>query len=309
MAIVAGRTRLRVMGFNNRSLMHRHAGGSSVRSLTGGDGRWRENRPSTRWLPPLDIRELWAYRELAFFLALRDLQLRYKQTAIGVGWVVLQPLVAAGIFALILGRVAGLPSDGFPYAVFVYTGLIIWTYFAKSVESAANSLVENVDLVTKVYFPRLLAPLSAVVPGLVDLGISVIILGALVAIYGVVPPVALVVLPAVILAAAVVALGAGLWLAAINVKYRDVRHALSFLLQVWLFASPVIYPSSLVHGDWRYLYAANPMASVIDAFRWSALGAPAPGAEGFISLGVAALLLASGVAYFLRTERWFADII
>lgn len=284
------------------------AGADAAASARVGAG-WVENRPSTGWFPRVDLRELWAYRELALVLALKDLKVRYKQTFFGVAWALLQPLLGVLIFSVFLGRLAGVPSDGIPYPVFVYAGLSIWIYFSTSVTAAAQSLVDNRELVTKVYFPRLLAPLAAVFPGLLDLVIGLGILAVFMAAYGVVPGAAIVLLPAWILAALVLAIAVGLWLSALNVKYRDVRYALGFLMQVWLFASPVVFPSSLVDGAWRYAFAANPMVAVLDGFRWSLIGAPHPGLDGLISLAVGIVILASGTAYFRRVERSFADVI
>ncbi len=270
---------------------------------------WVESRPSTGWLPRLDVRELWAYRELALFLALRDLKLRYKQTAFGVAWAIIQPLGAAAIFTIVFGRLAGLPSDGLPYAVFVFAGMIAWSYVSSAVAAAAESLVEHRGLVTNVYFPRLLAPLAAVLPGLVDLAISLAILAVFMVAYGVVPSAALVLLPVWLAALVGTALLAGLWLSALNVLYRDVRYALGFLIQLWLFASPIVFPSSLVDGAWRYVYSANPLVGAIDGFRWSLLGAPPPGNEDLVSLGVGLLLFAGGVLYFGKFERRLGDRI
>ena len=273
------------------------------------DKKYVENRPASGLFAPVDLRELWRYRELAFFLALSDLKVRYKQTVFGVAWVVIQPLVGAAIFTLVFGRFAGLPSDGLPYVVFVYTGLTLWAYFSRAVESSADSLVGNPALVTKVYFPRILAPFAAVVPGILDLVIALVVAGVFMAIYHVTPSAAIILLPVWILAAAAVAFGAGLWLSALNVRYRDVRHTLSFLMQVWVFATPVVYPSALVDGAWRYLYAVNPMVGVLDGFRWSLTDTPAPSGHLLISLAAATVLLASGGLYFLRAERDFGDVI
>jgi lipopolysaccharide transport system permease protein len=281
---------------------------SAPGSRGAGDG-WIENRAPSGWLPTLDLRELWSFRELAVVLAGRDLRVRYKQTVLGVAWAVLQPLVAAAIFTIVLGRLAGVPSDGLPYAVFVYSGLVIWTYFAGGLEGVSQSLVRDRDLVTRTYFPRILAPGAATIPGLVDLAVSLVVLGIMMAAYGVSPGLELVLLPFWVVAAMLVLLGAGLWLSALNVRYRDVRHTLTFLVQVWFFASPVVYPSSLVEGAWTYVYALNPMVAVIDGFRWSVVGTQAPGAPALVSLGVTAALLVSGVVYFLRAERRFADVI
>ena len=212
---------------------------------------WAENRPTHGWAPQLDVRELWAYRELALALAARDLRVRYKQTFFGVAWVVLQPLLAVFIFNVVFGRLARLPTDGVPYPVFVYCGLVVWFYFSSTVTSAAQSLVDQREIVTKVYFPRLIAPIAAVVPGLVDLAISLVVLAVFLAVYGVTPGPEVVLLPLFLLGAVFLALGSALWLSSLNVKYRDVRHVLGFLLQIWLFASPVVYSISLVEGKWQ----------------------------------------------------------
>jgi lipopolysaccharide transport system permease protein len=270
---------------------------------------WTEIEPTRRWLQRLNLAELWAYRALGLQLALRDLKLRYKQTAIGVGWAVLQPLTGVLLFSIFFGRLGKLPSDGIAYPVFVYAGLAIWWYVSESVLAAADSLIEDHKLVTTVYFPRLLAPFAALLPGLVDLGISLVILGVFIAAYQVDPTLQALTLPLWCIGAVVVALGAGLWLSALNVLYRDVRYAFGFLVQIWLFASPVVFASSLVTGDWRYLYAVNPMVGVIDGMRWALLGASALGPEHLVSLASASVLLVTGAMYFRRMEREFADRI
>lgn len=272
-------------------------------------GGWSENRAPTGWLPRLDLAELWRFRELALVLAGRDLRVRYKQTLLGMAWAVVQPLVAAAIFSVIFGRLVQVPSDGIPYPVFVYSALVIWTYFAMGLESVSQSLVRDRDLVTRTYFPRILSPAAGTIPGLVDVAVSLGVLGILMAIYGVSPGPQLILFPLFVLSALVVLLGVGLWLSALNVRYRDVRHTLTFGIQVWLFVSPVVYPSSLMDGAWRYAYALNPMSTVIDGFRWSLVDGPAPGASALVSLGVTLALVASGVVYFLRAERRFADVI
>lgn len=277
--------------------------------LVAGQDVWTENRPARGWLPRLDLRELWLFRETAYHLALRDLKLRYKQTALGVVWVVLQPLVAVFLFTFVFGRLADIPSDGVPYAVFAYSGLLGWLYVSSAVEAAAESLVESRDLVTKAYFPRILAPVAAVLPGLVDLLPSVVILAIFMLAYGVAPDVALITLPVWVAAAVLVALGVGLWLAALNALYRDVRYAVGFGLQVWLFASPVVFPSSLVEGAERWLFALNPMVGVIDGMRWALVDAPAPPVEDVVSLASGLAILISGAIYFQRVERRMADRI
>lgn len=273
------------------------------------DPAWIENRAPRTWLPHLDLSELWAFRELAYALASKDLKVRYKQTFFGVAWAILQPVLAVVVFTVIFGRLAGLVSDGLPYSVFAYSGMAIWLYFSTSTSMAASSLVDNRELVSKVFFPRILAPLAAVAPGLVDFAVALPILAVLMLAFGVGTGIQAILLPVWIVAAGLVALGAGLWLAALNVKYRDVKYVLSFGLQLWFFATPVVYSASLVEGDWRYLFALNPMTTIVDGFRWSACGAPPPGAEAIGSLVVLLILLVSGLVYFRRVERYAADLI
>lgn len=270
---------------------------------------WIENRSARRAWSALELRELWASRELALILAARDLKVRYKQTVFGIAWAVIQPLAGAAIFSLVFGHFAHLPSDNVSYPVFVFTGLTVWTYLSTAVAAAAYVLIENRSLVTRVYFPRLLAPVGSVLPALVDFAISLIFVGIFIAIYGVSPGPALLLLPVWIIAMVGVALGSGLLLAAINVQYRDVRHALPFVLQIWMYASPVVYPSSIVTGVWRWIYALNPMVGVLDGFRWSLLGGPTPSSSGLVSLATGVALLIGGVLYFHATERRFADVI
>jgi len=271
--------------------------------------RWIENRAPSGRLPHLGLREFWSYRELAYALALKDLKVRYKQTFFGVAWSVLQPVIAVVVFTVIFGRLAGLPADGLPYPLFTYAGMAIWLYVSTSTSTAALSLVDNRALVSKVYFPRGLAPLAAIVPGLVDLAVALPILAVLMIAYGVAPGLELLLLPAWIAAAAALALGVGLWLSAMNVKYRDVKYMLGFGLQLWFFASPVVYSSSLVEGEWRFVYALNPMMTVLDGFRWSVVGGPTPGSEALVSGLVVLLLLAGGLLFFHRVERYAADLI
>jgi lipopolysaccharide transport system permease protein len=271
--------------------------------------RWVENVPSRGWFPRLDVAELWASRELVLILALRNVKIRYKQTVLGVGWAILQPLAAVGIFTVVMRRLAHLPSEGIPYPVFVYAGLAVWVYFANGANMAAESLAQYRDLVTKVYFPRLLAPLAAVLPSLIDLGISILAVGVFMAVFGVVPGWAIVLLPVWIIAALATTFGIGVWLSALNARYRDVRNALTFLLQIWLFATPVAYPSSLVHGGWRFLLYVNPVAGVVTGFRWSLVGAQRPGLTALVSLASGLVVLASGLVYFARVERRLADFV
>jgi len=266
-------------------------------------------RPTSGWRA-LDLRELWRYRELAYFLALRDVKLRYRQTVFGVAWALLQPLLAMAIFTVFLGRLAGVPSDGVSYALFAFVGLVPWMYFANSVVAAGNSVVSNSQLVTKVYFPRLLIPLSSVLPGLVDLALATGLALVMLAVSGRTPGPQLLAAPLFALLAAGTALAVGVWSAALNVQYRDVRHALPFLVQVWLFATPVVYPASLAPADVRPLLGLNPMAGVVEGFRWSILGT-GEGLGPLLSLSIAVTLvvLATGLLYFRRVERRFADVI
>jgi lipopolysaccharide transport system permease protein len=255
------------------------------------------------------LREVWSYRDLALFLMLRDIKLRYRQTFFGVAWVALRPLIAMGLFAVFLGRLGGVPSDGLPYAVFVLAGLTIWLFVSGAVESASESLAGNRALIEKVYFPRVLAPVSAVLATLVDLAIALLLLCVISVASGVEPSVAIVLLPVWLAAAVIVAIAIGLWLAALNVLYRDVRYTVSFLLQAWLFASPVIFPSSIVGSTWRPLLALNPLTGVLDGFRWSVLDAPPPPAADLVSLASGVAILLSGWFYFQRAEQSFADRI
>lgn len=275
----------------------------------GTEAEWFENRPSRAWLPTLAFSDLWQRREVARFLALRDLQLRYKQTAFGVAWALLQPLAAMGILALTLGRVADVPSDGLPYAVFVYAGLAVWFYVAHAVSSAAESLTEDPDLVTKVWFPRLLAPIAALGSWLVDLLVSLCVVAVLLIANDIAPGPQILLLPVWIAGAILVALAVGLWLSALNVLYRDVRYTLGLLLQLWLLASPVLYAASSFGGAGRDVLAMNPLCGVLDGLRWSLLDAPAPPAVDLLSAATLLLLLVGGYVFFRRTERRFADRI
>ena len=267
-------------------------------------------RPPSRRLS-LGVRELWRFRELLLFFAWRDLKVRYKQTFLGITWAVLQPVMYMVVFTLFFGRVAGLYSEGKPYALLALSGSVIWLFFANAVTLSSNSLVGNASLITKVYFPRLAASIAPVIAGLVDLLLSFTVLLAVMLGYGVLPgfPRALFVIPFVVLAMAT-AIGAGSWLAALNVKYRDVRYVVPFLLQLWLFASPVVYSSELLDGWLRDVYYLNPMAGVVDGFRWALLGGVPPETQYvLLSAASALVVLAAGVLYFRRTERSFADIV
>jgi lipopolysaccharide transport system permease protein len=266
-------------------------------------------RPPKGWAP-LDLGELAGTHELLYFLVLRSLKLRYKQTALGAAWAVLQPLLTMAVFSVVFGRLARLGSDGLPYPVFALAALVPWTYFANALTQAGNSLVDQQQLLTKVYFPRLLLPLAAVIAGLVDLAISFVLLLIVVLAYGIPLSARLIAAPAFALLAAVSALGVGVWLATLNVRYRDVRHAIPFLVQIWLFVTPVAYSSGLVPARWRPLYALNPMVGVVDGFRWMvAPGAPVAELGLVVSLGALMLLLTAGLYFFKRMERSFADVV
>jgi lipopolysaccharide transport system permease protein len=266
-------------------------------------------RPTQGWAA-LNVRELWRYRDLLWILLERDIKLLYKQTALGLVWVVMQPLIAAIIFAVIFGRVAQLPSDGAPYLLFVFCGLTVWTYFSQALLHAGNSLVRNAQLVSKVYFPRLLIPLAQTLRGLVDFAVILVVLLVLMAIYRVPPTFRLAVLPVFLFFMALTATGIALWFSALSVKYRDCTYALPYFLQIWMYASPVVYPISMVPEPWRPWFALNPAVGFIEGFRWAVLG------HGVLNLNVICITIVmslvaffSGAFFFRRAERGFADII
>jgi lipopolysaccharide transport system permease protein len=264
--------------------------------------------PSSGWAP-LRLFELWNHRELVFFLVWRDVKVRYKQTVLGIAWAVFQPVSAMLVFSLFFGRLARMPSDGLPYPVFALSGLVPWMFFSFGLNQAANSLVASRHLITKVYFPRLAVPLAPVLAGLVDFAIAFVLLLLVMGGFAIVPGMrALLVLPFVILVF-VTALGVGLWLATLNVQYRDVPYLLPSLSQLWLFATPIAYPSSLLPSQWHTLYGLNPMAGAIDGFRWALLGTEMHGPMLAVSFTTALTLLAGGLAYFRRMERVFADVV
>jgi lipopolysaccharide transport system permease protein len=266
-------------------------------------------RPPKGWAP-LDLRELARAHELLYFLVLRNLKLRYKQTLLGAAWAVLQPVLTMAVFTLVFGRLARLSSDGLPYPVFALAALVPWTYFANALTQAGNSLVDQHQLLTKVYFPRLLLPLAAVIAGLVDLAIAFALLLLVLAWYGMVPSIRLLAAPLLTLVALASALAPGIWLAALNVRYRDIRYVIPFLVQIWLFATPVAYSSSLVPERWRALYGLNPMVGVVDGFRWMIHPGDRPlGAEFGVSVASIVILLAAGLYVFRRMERSFADVV
>jgi lipopolysaccharide transport system permease protein len=265
-------------------------------------------QPSRGWRA-LDLRELWWFRELVYFLALRDVKVRYKQTALGVAWVILQPLLAMGIFSIVFGQ-RGLTTNGVPYPLFVVSGLVPWFYFSNATTGASGSVVGNTQLISKVYFPRLAIPLAAVLAGLVDLGIGLLLAIALVIAFGVGLGPQLLALPLLIVLLVLTALGVSVWLSALDVQYRDVRYAVPFFIQVWLFATPVIYAAADVPERWQPLLALNPLTGVIEGFRWALLGSGEPPLAALgVSCIVVVCVLASGLLYFRRMERTFADVI
>jgi len=271
--------------------------------------------PTLRIAPPrgwldIDLRELWAARELLYFFVWRDIKVRYKQTAIGAGWAVIQPFMTMVVFSLFFGKLAKMPSYGLPYPIFYYSALLPWTYFAGALQNATSVVVDEQHIITKVYFPRLVLPLSAVVSGLLDFAIAFVVLLGLMAYYRIVPHPTMLLLPCFLLLAIFTALGVGLWLSALNALYRDVRYVVPFLVQFWLFASPVAYPSSLVPERWRWLYGLNPMAGVIEGFRWALTGhGQPPNILLAASTGMVLLLLGGGLAYFHHMEGTVADIV
>lgn len=271
--------------------------------------------PVTDLTPPkgwfeLNFRELWRFRELAYFFVWRDIKIRYKQTAIGAAWAVLQPLLTMLVFSLFFGRLAKMPSGGVPYPIFYLSALLPWTYFAVALQNATHSVVEQQRVITKVYFPRLVLPLSAVVAGLLDFAIGFVLYVILALFYRAAPGMAVLWFPAFLLLAVATALGAGLWLSALNAIYRDVRYAVPFLIQFWMFASPVAYPSSLVPEKWRWLYGLNPMAGVIEGFRWALTGKGQPPSLMLaVSAGAVVLVLIGGMFFFSKMEDTIADVV
>jgi lipopolysaccharide transport system permease protein len=262
-----------------------------------------------RWLA-LDLDELWAYRDLIYFFVWRDIKVRYKQTVIGAAWAILQPVLTMLVFSLFFGKLAKIPSQGLPYPIFYYSALLPWMYFATAMQGATNIVVENQRVITKIYFPRVVLPISSILSGLLDFAISFCVFLVLMAYYRRMPTSAVIWLPAFLLLAVLTALGVGLWLSALNALYRDVRYVVPFLVQFWLFASPVAYPSSLVPAKWRWLYGLNPMAGVIEGFRWALTGQGDP--QGILiaaSSGAVLLLVLSGMVYYHAMEGTIADVV
>jgi len=265
--------------------------------------------PTLGWFD-LNLRELWEFRELLYFFVWRDIKVRYKQTIIGAGWAIIQPFFTMVVFSLFFGALAKIPSEGLPYPIFYYSALLPWTYFANALNQATNTMVENQRVITKVYFPRLILPVSSVLSGLVDFGLAFTILIGMMIFYGISLTPAVLLLPLFLLLALMTALGAGLWLSALNAIYRDVRHAVAFLIQFWMFASPVAYPSSLVPEKWRWLYGLNPMAGVIKGFRWALTGqGQPPSLLLVVSAATVLLLLLGGLVYFQKMEATIADVV
>jgi lipopolysaccharide transport system permease protein len=258
----------------------------------------------------LKLRELWEYRELLYFLTWRDIKVRYKQTALGAAWAIIQPFFTMVVFSLFFGRLAKIPSDGIPYPIFSYAALVPWTFFANGLSQSANSLVGNANLIKKIYFPRLAVPIATILSGVIDFALAFVVLLAMMLYYGILPTVNVIWLPLLLLLALVTSLGVGLWLSALNVQFRDVRYVVPFLTQVWMFATPIAYPSSLLAEPWRTLYAINPMVGVVEGFRWALLGSnEAPGPIILASALAALALLVSGALYFRRMEKTFADVV
>ncbi len=266
-------------------------------------------QPSRGWVA-LRLSELWEYRELLYFLTWREVKVRYKQTALGAAWAIIQPLFTMLIFSLFFGKLAKVPSDQIPYPLFCLAGLVPWTFFANGLSQASNSLVTSSNLISKVYFPRLTIPLSAVLSGAIDFAISFVLLVGMMAYYHQIPTLRCIYLPLFFLLAFVTALGVGLWLSALNVEYRDVRYTIPFLAQLWMFATPIAYPSSLLNEPWRAVYGLNPMAGVVEGFRWALIGAnTAPGPMIAASSFTALSILIGGAFYFRRMEKTFADVV
>ncbi len=264
--------------------------------------------PPKKWVP-IDFKELWNYRELLYIFTWRDVKVRYKQTALGAAWAIIQPLFTMVVFSIFFGGLAKIPSEGIPYPLFSLAALLPWTLFAEGLTRSTMSMITNQNIMTKVYFPRLIMPFSGILSPLVDFVVAFSILILMMVYYGFAPTLNVVFLPLFIVFAVITSLSVGLWLSALNVKYRDFQYTIPFLIQIWLFASPVVYPSSLLPEKWQILYGLNPMAGVIEGFRWALLGTNPPGAMIWVSLGVVLLLLVTGAFYFRRVEQYFADIV
>jgi len=266
-------------------------------------------RPSNGWSFP-DFKEIWEYRELLYFFVWRDIKIRYKQTVLGASWAVIQPFFTMVVFSIFFGKLAGIPSEGIPYPIFVYCALVPWSYFANALTKASNSMVSQRGIITKVYFPRLIIPLASVLSGLLDFAIAFIVFIGMMLYYGILPSPAVLLVPLLVLLSMATALGVGLWFSALNVIYRDVQYAVPFGIQFWMFATPIAYSSSLVPEAWRLLYGINPMVGVIEGFRWALLGrASGLGLMFIMSTLFVLLVLVTGLIYFRRMERTFADVV
>jgi lipopolysaccharide transport system permease protein len=266
-------------------------------------------KPSRGWVN-LQLKEVWEYRELLYFLAWRDIKVRYKQTVLGAAWAILQPFLTMVIFSIFFGGLAGVPSDDIPYPIFSYAALVPWMFFANGLTKSTQSLVSGANMVKKIYFPRLLMPMSSVFSGLVDFVLAFVVLLAMMLYFNIIPTMAIIWLPLLLLLGLVTSLGVGMWLTAMNVQFRDIRYVMPFIVQAWMFATPIAYPSSLLDEPWRTLYALNPMVGVVEGFRWALLGVDTqPGPMILVSSVVAIGLLVSGAFYFRRMEKSFADVV
>ena len=267
-------------------------------------------KPPSGW-SALDLHDLWIYRELIFFMTWRDLKVRYKQTLLGASWAVLKPFLNMVVFTIFFGGLAKVPSEGVPYPIFSFAALLPWELFSNALSISSRSLVQNRHMITKIYFPRVILPLSSTLSGVVDFLIAFVILLAMMAFYRIQPTLNMLTLPLFLLLAIVAALGVGLWLSALNVLYRDIGYITPFLTQFWLFITPIVYPTSMIPEQWRVLYALNPMTGVVEGFRWAILGTQqgAPGLTLYISIAVSVVLLISGMYYFKRMERHFSDLV
>ena len=266
-------------------------------------------KPSKGWIS-LNLDELWEYRELLYFLTWRNIKVRYKQTVLGAAWAIIQPVFTMVVFSIFFGKLAKVPSDGIPYPIFAYAALVPWMFFANGLNQSSDSLVGSADLIKKVYFPRLVVPISSVISGVIDFVLAFVVLLGMMLFYGIFPTAKSIWLPFLLLLAFVTSLGVGLWLSALNVQFRDVRYTVPFLTQFWLFATPIAYPSSLLPEPWRMLYGVNPMVGVVEGFRWALLGTQtAPGPIIIVSSLVALVLFVGGIFFFRRMEKTFADVV
>jgi lipopolysaccharide transport system permease protein len=266
-------------------------------------------RPSKGWVS-LKLQELWEYRELLYFLVWRDVKVRYKQTVLGAAWAIIQPFFTMVVFSLFFGKLAKMPSDGIPYPLFSFAALVPWAFFANGLSQASNSLVGSAHLITKVYFPRLVVPISSVISGILDFALAFVVLLGMTLYYGIIPTFNIIWLPFLLLLAFVTALGVGMWFSALNVQFRDVRYILPFITQFWMFATPIVYPSSLLPEPWRTVYGLNPMVGVVEGFRWALLGTQtAPGPILIVSSLASLAILMGGAFYFKRMEKTFADLV